>query len=79
MVSKENCKPGNMIKIQDGNTKLFPVISDISFGHMAIQMCMEYMEIDGRMDGDRRKNTKSNSASATRSAIHAAVLRTHIP
>ena len=29
------------------------------FGHIAIQTCMGYTEVDGRMNGDRRKYTIS--------------------
>ena len=32
----------------------------IFFSHIAIQTCMGYAEIDGRIDGERRKYTKSH-------------------
>ena len=56
----------------------------IFFSHIAIQTCMGYTEIDGRIDGERRKYTKSHSAAATSVVPHtyhsnsAAVLRTCI-
>ena len=37
----------------------------IFFSHIAIQTCIGYTEIDGRIDGERRKYTKSHSAAAT--------------
>ena len=42
----------------------------ILFSHIAIQTCMEYTEIDGRIDGERRKYTKSHSAAATSVGPH---------
>ena len=45
-------------------------ICDIYFSHIAIQTYMGYTEIDGRIDGERRKYTKSHSAAATSVGPH---------
>ena len=42
----------------------------IFFCHIAIQTYMGYMEIDGRIDGERRRYTKSHSAGATSVGPH---------
>ena len=39
-------------------------ISRYFFGHIAIQMYMRYTEIDGRIDGERRKYTRSHHATS---------------
>ena len=44
------------------NIAIYIAICDIFFSHIAIQMYMGYTEIDGRIDGERRKYTKSHSA-----------------
>ena len=40
------------------------------FSHITIQTYMGYTEIDGRIDGERRKYTKSHSAAATSVGPH---------
>ena len=42
----------------------------IFFSHIAIQTYMGYTEIDGRIDGERRKYTKSHSADAASVGPH---------
>ena len=42
----------------------------IFFSHIAIETCMGYTEIDGRIDGERRKFTKSHSAAAASVGPH---------
>ena len=44
---------------------IFFIYRDFFLGHIAIQTNMGYMEIDGRLDGERRKYTISHSADAT--------------
>ena len=67
--------------IKSGLPRYILYISRYFFGHIAIQTYMGYTEIDGRIDGERRKYTKSHSADATSVGPHtnsAAVLRTYI-
>ena len=42
----------------------------IFFSHIAIQTNMGYTEIDGRIDGEQRKYTKTHSAAATSVGPH---------